>query len=479
MPYHRIEAALFDRPWALMPSKMEAVCEVVARRLAGDDALPDGFVPSLGSDAATTQEGVRVIPVRGVMGKRMNMMSMGSGGVSTEQLGQEIQSAVADPSISGILLDIDSPGGSVDGAFALADLVYASRGVKPIVAFADGCAASAAYLLASAADHIVANETADVGSIGVIAAHTDTSERDAKEGVKHEYITAGKYKASGRDGAPLDKEGRAMIQEQLDQLYSLFVEKVARNRGVSAAVVATDMADGRIFIGESARAHGLVDEIGERGAALGAVLSASHSNTQFNLRGASASSTGPRGKGEATMPTVMDAIRLVLEGNGDDADEKDRETAQAIVSLCFDKFAETQTAEDELETEAESEATVDPVEQEVDATATIDEKAIRAQERDRIFSINKACEALGLSAEYAAQLVSRDVSLQTALEAATLEAAQRQEALVAATGEQQDPLTATKTNDRSEKAVAAVSAYMVEHNVDFRTAALAVQGKGN
>ncbi len=122
--------------------------------------------------------------------------------------------------------------------------------------------ASAAYLIGSAADIIIASQTSQVGSIGVISAHFDRSGFDEKRGVKRALLYSGKYKVMGNDTEPLTDEARAYIQDKLDTYYTLFVDTIARNRGVSAETVVKDMADGRTFIGSKALDAGLIDVIG-------------------------------------------------------------------------------------------------------------------------------------------------------------------------------------------------------------------------
>ena len=162
-----------------------------------------------------------------------------------------------------VILAIDSPGGEVDGVQALANDVFAARaGSKPIVAVADGVMASGAYWIGSAAEKLyITGDTTAVGSIGVIAKHTDLSKAQEMRGVKVTDITAGKYKAVASPNAPLSQEGRQSIQEIVDHIYSVFVDDVARNRAASSTAVLERMADGRLFLGKNAVQAGLVDGI--------------------------------------------------------------------------------------------------------------------------------------------------------------------------------------------------------------------------
>jgi signal peptide peptidase SppA len=222
----------------------------------------NGSVVTPGDQRYEVIDGVAVIPIEGVIAKKMNMFMDISGGASSQLIGRDIQQALRDPSVNAIVLNIDSPGGSVDGTFELANMIYEARGKIPIVAHTDGMMASAAYAIGSAADKIyISGNTTQVGSIGVIVTHYDYSEQDAKKGIKVTHITAGKYKAVGVDSKPLSQEDKDIIQSEIDYLYSVFVEDVARNRGVSSEQVLSGMAEGKVFIGKTAIQAGLVDGV--------------------------------------------------------------------------------------------------------------------------------------------------------------------------------------------------------------------------
>jgi len=254
-----------DRAWALHPAKLEEVAVFIERRLSGEHLAPEGAAGKSGNRAEQSYEvrqGVAVLPLYGVLDKRMNLMLRFSGGTSTELFARDFRKALDDPRVEAILLDIDSPGGAVDGTKELADLVYGSRGQKPIIAYANGLMASAAYWIGSAADQIVAMDTAEVGSIGVAMMHYDYSAQDDQLGIKRTSITAGKYKRIASDEKPLSKEGKEYLQSLVDDYYGLFLEAVGRHRNVDPETVHDKMADGRIFIGKKALKARLVDVIG-------------------------------------------------------------------------------------------------------------------------------------------------------------------------------------------------------------------------
>jgi len=286
----RIAEAFYSTPWAILPSKLDAMAFVIEARQEGVEFSADDIRAAVGDRAAHKRpaqaDSIAMIPVYGVISKRMDMFSDFSGGTSTDALVRSIQEAVDDPNISAIVLDVDSPGGSVNGPEELSQAIFAARGRKPIIAVVNELMASAAYWIASAADEIVTAPTAGVGSIGVLSVHREQSKADAARGVKTTYIHAGKHKVAGNPSEPLSDESRAVIQERVDAFYSLFVNAVARNRGISRDK-ALAMADGRLLIGQKAVDAGMADRIGT----LQQVISELVSGTVPRRQGSRAEST--------------------------------------------------------------------------------------------------------------------------------------------------------------------------------------------
>jgi len=261
----KIAEAFYSTPWAILPEKLDAVSIVIESRLEGLEFSKEDIRAAIGAGPATKQTNVQgnvaVISVYGVIGKRMNMYADISGGTSTDVLTRDFQAAVADPNISAIVLDVDSPGGSVSGLEDVTQVILGARGVKPIVAIANDLMASAAYWIASAADEIVTTATAGVGSIGVLAVYRNYSKAEADRGISTAILHAGKYKAAGHPSQPLTEDARAVLQDRTDTFYGMFVGAVARNRGISQEQ-ATALADGRLLIGQQAVAAGLADRVG-------------------------------------------------------------------------------------------------------------------------------------------------------------------------------------------------------------------------
>ncbi len=260
---------IITAPWALQPEKLLEIRAIYETHLRGEKIDIKAVEARLGQPLVNEPKpyqvygDVAVVPVIGVLAKRANMFMQISGGVSTQIVGGWLAAAAADPAVAAIVLEIDSPGGQVDGVMALAQQVTQVRAAgKPVVAWISGAGMSGAYWIASAAERVViADHTTLVGSIGVVATHIDVSAREAQMGVKTTEITAGKYKRIASQYAPLSEEGRQTMQDQVNAIYKVFVDNVAANRGVTVEEVLNDMADGRVFIGQQAVDAGLVDGV--------------------------------------------------------------------------------------------------------------------------------------------------------------------------------------------------------------------------
>lgn len=255
-------------PWAISEDKLIEIRSIYAAHMRGEKIDIDAIEARLGRPLAndeqgfTVNSGVAIIPIHGVMGKKMNMFSQISGGASTQMIARDIRAAVDDPEVKSIMLHIDSPGGTVDGTETLTEVIKEASDSKSVVSFVDGTMQSAAYWAGSAADLIVASSsTSQIGSIGVVATHTDISKAEEESGIKTTEISAGKYKRIASRHAPLTDDGKAEIQAQVDQLYTIFVDNVAENRGVDVDAVLEDMADGRSFLSKQAKKRGLIDEV--------------------------------------------------------------------------------------------------------------------------------------------------------------------------------------------------------------------------
>ena len=262
--YTKIINAVYGSAWAIQPEKLEAILDFL-RYKADDGILSEEEIEkvmatrSVRSSRVSGQ--VAVIPLVGTISQRIGMMAESSGGISTERFARNFDEAMANKSVGAIVIDTDSPGGSVYGVSELSNHIYSARGTKPIVAVSNSLMASAAYWIGSAADEIVVTPGGEVGSIGVLSVHTDISKAEEEMGIKYTIVKAGKYKAEGNPHEPLSDEALTEYQSRVDEYYDMFVGDVARNRGTSKNKVLNDFGQGRVVGASQAVAAGMVDRV--------------------------------------------------------------------------------------------------------------------------------------------------------------------------------------------------------------------------
>ena len=258
----RLASRVFGTPLMISRGKLEVILGVLRPRLMGgviEPIEPEGDPSPLTS---VTVERIAVVSVIGTLVTRSGYLDAASGLSAYGDIGAAIAEAMADPTVRGVILDVNSPGGEVGGLFDLVEQIRAIKAAsdKPLWAVANESALSAAYAIASAADRIYVTRTGEVGSIGVVAVHVDESEADAKAGLAWKFVFAGERKVDGNAHEPLSERARATIQADVDRLYAEFCALVAGNRGISSeAARGTNAA---IYRGELAVRAGLADRIG-------------------------------------------------------------------------------------------------------------------------------------------------------------------------------------------------------------------------
>ena len=202
-------------------------------------------------------DGIAVISITGALMKQRASFSRAT---STALLRRSIRSAAADRDIRGIMMVIDSPGGTVAGTGDLADDIAAAAGQKPVHAFFEDLAASAAYWVGSQANHVSANPTALVGSIGTFAVVHDLSKAADDAGIKVHVIKAGEFKGAGAPGSVVTDDQLAQMQIMVDGLNEHFLDGVASGRGMNRAQV-NQLNDGRVHIAATAQELNLIDAV--------------------------------------------------------------------------------------------------------------------------------------------------------------------------------------------------------------------------
>ena len=260
-----LASRLYGTPLLLVRSKLDVILSVLGERVqwpATKEALP---IPAPKSSVGAAP-GIAVIPVYGTLVRRSLGLDAASGLTSYGQVSAMLDAALADASVTGILLDIDSPGGEAGGVFELAQRVRAASAVKPVWAVASDSAFSAAYAIACASSRIYVSQTGGVGSIGVVAMHVDQTARDAQDGFRYTAVTAGAHKNDFSPHEPLDPDAYALLQAEVDRLYGLFVDHVAAMRGLDATAVRATEAG--LYFGPNAISVGLADRLGTTESAL-------------------------------------------------------------------------------------------------------------------------------------------------------------------------------------------------------------------
>jgi signal peptide peptidase SppA len=257
-------------PLLIAKPKLDVILDVMHRKLSGQ-AMQSPQQSLHHGGFSFAEGGVAIIPVMGTLVRRSTFMSAESGLTSYHHIETMAEDAFADSAVNAVLLELDSCGGEAGGVFDLAEklrrLARSSR--KPLWAVADEAALSAAYAIASAADQIWLTRTAEVGSIGVVAVHTDQSAADKKMGLSYSFIHAGRHKIDANPHEPLPDSVRDSIQQDVDALHHQFAALVAGHRNLSPGeVLGTEAA---VYRGQAAITAGLADHIGTLAEALDAL----------------------------------------------------------------------------------------------------------------------------------------------------------------------------------------------------------------
>ena len=247
------KALLLNKPWAIKEDFLVSAinCSMETQNYTIEEAII----------GVRYEKNIVIVPVSGVLEPHFSFWSWLFGGISTFMLQNVLEQIETRGDIEKVILEIDSPGGDITGIQDLAKTISQLGKKKEVIASIKDMAASAAYWIASAANKIyMASKTASVGSIGVVAVHRDISKLEEEVGIKTTEIYAGKYKRIVSNYEPLTKEGKQYLQEQVDYLYSIFVEDIAKYRDKDKDYV-LNMAEGKMFFGLQAVENGLADDI--------------------------------------------------------------------------------------------------------------------------------------------------------------------------------------------------------------------------
>lgn len=267
---HRLAGRLFGVPLVVLPEYAQVIATAFADRFGVEPMVSQETVESYKRPAFSKQidrrSGIAVLPIVGGLVHRADSMDAASGVQSYATLQNTLDDLLADTSVRGILLDIDSPGGEVAGLQELASMLPKMSRDKPIWAVANGMTASAAYWLASSTDRLYATPGSNVGSIGVYTMHVDVSKQMEKRGVVHTFVHAGKKKVEGNPFEPLPDGAREDRQAEVDAIWETFAAHVATHRGLTTEQVKGFEA--AVFSADKAEELGLVDRVATYGEVL-------------------------------------------------------------------------------------------------------------------------------------------------------------------------------------------------------------------
>jgi signal peptide peptidase SppA len=243
---------LTQEPWAIAPEAMDGIIGLAMDMAAGKIfTLPQSEAPQ---SIMSVADGVATISITGPLLPTTDEFDrVMLGATSLDEVRSTVESAAADPAVTSIVLNIDSPGGTVRGTPEAADAIYEASKVKPVRAHTSGTMASAAYWLGSQATSVSMTRSASVGSIGVMVPHIDQSKRAEMLGVKVELFTTGKFKAAGFPGTSLTESQRELIQERIDQVFGEFKSAVTRQ----GRKIPAEAMQGQTFYGPQAESLGL------------------------------------------------------------------------------------------------------------------------------------------------------------------------------------------------------------------------------
>jgi signal peptide peptidase SppA len=263
---------LFPTLWAILETELTKIesqysgftSEMIAGLEKDSKVALDNMetLTPFNSGDVTIINNIGILRIEGVITQKADIFTMIFGGATLDTLTVDFKSLVENEDIDTIVLDIDSPGGTVAGVQDFANLVFDARERKKIISISSSIMTSAAMWIGAAAELVfISCGTVTTGSIGVLTTHVDVSQLEADLGIKTTEITAGRFKRIASSFAPLSDAGRSELQSQVDKMMEAFVSDIARFRGASDQEVKSNMADGKIFIGDNAVKAGLVDDI--------------------------------------------------------------------------------------------------------------------------------------------------------------------------------------------------------------------------
>lgn len=302
-----LAAYLTGQPWGMFRPTLEAMTEMLGRFELGEklseetvkgivlareerkapivaeyDGLGAVEPRTSGQPLYRNAGGVAVVPVHGTLSKYAGMINGISqpSGMSFDDVGHAVCAALNDPRVSSVVMDFDTPGGTVAGGMDVIGRIRQARAEgqpganKPLIGFAHDLCCSMGYLLGSQCDELYATENATVGSIGVLAVVDDTSKITEARGIKRHVIGSGARKGDLASGAPIDSEALGALRKNIAALGGWMCKAcLVEGRSMDQAKAET-LATGEVWTGGEGKALGLIDDITTLGELVGAMQKA-------------------------------------------------------------------------------------------------------------------------------------------------------------------------------------------------------------
>lgn len=278
MPPYRVLRAIHEHYWAMLESAYETMLGIVASRVLGSPptrAEKDLAIEAAQAAASTRRSGtpagggsIVVMNLFGIIAPRMGAFEdVSQEGTAMDAFAARYSQAMRDPGVGGVVVNVDSPGGSVFGVQEAGDVIYSFRDTKPNTAVFTGMGASAAFWIGTQFARTVGSPGADIGSVGVLSRHDDLSKAAELAGIGVEYITApeGGFKEEGNPFSPLSESARAHYRERVGEYYEMFVKATARGRGTQPSVVREKFGKGRMYGAKRALDLGMIDAVSTLG----------------------------------------------------------------------------------------------------------------------------------------------------------------------------------------------------------------------
>lgn len=269
--YGQIVTKLTSLPWAITSEGLDVILQIADARLNGlaitddmkDSAARGREERKYRTYGAGVTQGVGILPIEGPIFGKANMMTELSGATSLQSFRKDLRSMMADDDVSSIVMEMDTPGGSVDFIRETSDEILAARDKKPIYAMCNSECGSAGLWLASQATQVFATTSGHVGSLGVYRVHVDQSKKDNDQGNRYTFIKAGKFKTEGNPHEPLSTEAIDFNQKQVNDTYTDFIAAVANGRNKTTTEVEENFGQGRMLTAKEALSVGMIDGIME------------------------------------------------------------------------------------------------------------------------------------------------------------------------------------------------------------------------